>query len=61
MNMQLFGVMATVEQVSLQNQTVKVAFDKETEEAKIHDPFFGQKVLRDQQLEQQINKRYYSD
>lgn len=47
MNMQLFGVMATVDQINLQSQTVKVAFDKEAEEAKIHDPFFGQKVLKD--------------
>ena len=45
MNMQLFGVLGTVGAVHYQNNTVKVDFNKEEEEKKIHDPFFGQRVL----------------
>jgi hypothetical protein len=38
-----------------------VEFDKDQEEAKIHDPFFGQRVLSDKALADAIQKRYYSD
>jgi hypothetical protein len=34
--------------VNYQSNMVKVSFDKEEEEAKIHDPFFGQRVLKDE-------------
>lgn len=41
---------------------MKVDFDKEVEESKIHDAFFGQRVLMDQELHKQTSsKRYYSD
>lgn len=39
--MQLFGVIGKVNGVDMQRGTVKLDFDKENEEAKIHDPFFG--------------------
>ncbi|TNV73655.1 hypothetical protein FGO68_gene15840 [Halteria grandinella] len=61
LNMQLFGVMGRVQNVDVARGNVKVEFDKEEEEAKIHDAFFGQRVLADQQLLQQQGKRYYSD
>jgi hypothetical protein len=45
LNMQLFGVVGRVQQVDIQRGNVKVEFDKEEEEKKIHDAFFGQRVL----------------
>ena len=61
LNMQLFGVMGRVEHVDLHHKTIRVEFDREVEEAKIHDAFFGQRVLMDQELHKQHQKRYYSD
>jgi hypothetical protein len=45
LNMQLFGVMGRVQNIDVGRGNVKVEFDKEEEEAKIHDAFFGQRVL----------------
>lgn len=62
MNMHLFGVLGRVSATDVQRYHVKVAFDKVSEEAKIHDPFFGQRVLSDQDLHKQLSsKLYYSD
>jgi hypothetical protein len=45
--MQLFGVVGSVHSVDNKNGNVKAKFDKESEEAKIHDPFLGLTVLKD--------------
>jgi hypothetical protein len=47
MNMHLFGVLGQVSSVDHAKGNVKIEFDKEQEEAKIHDPFFGKRVLSD--------------
>ena len=47
LNSQLFGVVGTLHSVNSSKGTVKVAFDKESEEQKIHDPFLGLTVLKD--------------
>ena len=62
MNMQLYGVVGRVAKVDQKSGKVKVEFDKETEENKIHDAFFGQRVLKDESLlRREIGKRYYAD
>ena len=63
LNMQLFGVVGTVNSFDPRNGgSVKVEFDKEAEESKIHDPFLGLTVLKDYHSSQQVTKnRYYSD
>jgi hypothetical protein len=43
--MKLFGVVGKVDKVDLKKDLVKINFDKEVEESKIHDPFFGQLCL----------------
>lgn len=47
MNMHLFGVVGKVSSIDHSRGIVKVEFDKEAEESKIHDPFFGQTILKD--------------
>ena len=47
LNMTLFGVVGTVNSVDMKRSNVKVEFDKEAEEQKIHDPFLGLTVLKD--------------
>jgi hypothetical protein len=39
--MSLFGVLGKVGHLDTKKNIVKVEFDKEVEEQKIHDPFFG--------------------
>lgn len=41
LNMQLFGVMGRVQTVDIAKGNIKLEFDKEEEEGKIHDAFFG--------------------
>ena len=43
--MHLFGVVGELAKVDARKNQVKVHFDKEREEQKIHDPFLGQNVL----------------
>jgi len=46
-----FGVMGTVDFVDNRKKSVKVIFDRQAEEAKIHDPFLGVKLLQAAQNE----------
>ena len=65
LNMQLFGVMGQVASVDPKRQVVKVEFDKDAEEKKIYDPFFGQICLASNMLmpmeQQTANTRYYNE
>ena len=62
MNTQLFGVVGAVQGVDTMRNNVKVNFDREAEEAKVHDPFLGITALKDQDLTKELpTKRYYSD
>jgi len=62
LNMQLFGVVGSVSSVDNRGGNVKAKFDKESEEAKIHDPFLGLTVLKDHHASQNDSaRRYYSD
>ena len=62
MNTQLFGVMGVVQGVDTMRNNVRVSFDREAEEAKVHDPFLGVTALKDQDLSKELpTKRYYSD
>ena len=45
--------------IDAKQKVVKVDFDKETEEQKIHDPFFGALCLASGKKEN--SKQYYSD
>jgi len=47
MNTQLFGVVGAVQGVDTMRNNVKVIFDREAEEAKVHDPFLGITALKD--------------
>ena len=47
LNQQLFGVVGKVHSIDTKVGNVKVQFDRESEEQKIHDPFFGLTVLKD--------------
>ncbi len=54
--------MGSVEKIDVRQGTIKVGFDKEVEEKKIHDPFLGITVLKDQDTHKELQtKRYYSD
>ena len=61
--MQLFGVIGKVSSLDKKKSIVKVEFDKETEEKKIHDPFFGQMCLMNQNnfVKKENIRRYYTD
>lgn len=42
----LFGVMGKIEAVDIRKQLVKLSLNKQVEEAKVHDPFMGEKHLK---------------
>lgn len=41
----LFGVMGKIDFIDMRKQLVKLSIDKKAEEAKVHDPFLGEKHL----------------
>lgn len=43
--MKLFGVMGVVDKIDKKKWEVKVNFDREAEENKLHDPFVAQNLL----------------
>ena len=45
LNMKLFGVMGVVDKIDKKKWEVKVNFDREAEENKLHDPFVAQNLL----------------
>lgn len=64
LNMQLFGVIGELAKVDVKKDQVKITFDKETEESKIHDPFIGQYVLNNKdafEKEKENTRRFFTD
>jgi hypothetical protein len=65
LNMHLFGIVGELGKVDVKKNQVKVNFDKETEEQKIHDPFLGQNVLSNKDSQDTMlaesAKRFYTD
>ena len=62
--MHLFGIIGELDKIDVKKGQVKVNFDKEKEESKIHDPFIGQTVLLNkdsQQLQVDKMRRFYTD
>jgi hypothetical protein len=47
LGLNLFGVVGKIESVHTKSHLIKIAIDKSVEEAKVHDPFLGQKMIKD--------------
>ncbi len=61
LNMSLYGIMGRVSKFDKQKNTIKVEFDKDEEESKIHDPFLGQFCLNNQGfIKKSQMKQYYT-
>eukprot|EP00347_Sterkiella_histriomuscorum_P002677 403367227 len=62
LNQHMLGIMGRVVHLDFKRNAVKVEFDKESEQSKLHDPFIGQVCLKDENFvkKDQI-KRFYNE
>ena len=60
--MTLFGVMGRVAEIDIKRQAIKVEFDLNQEQSKLHDPFLGHHSLKNKNANlQNTVKKFYNE